>query len=122
MLCVRTGAWSPVRAIATIPQFPVNMKRRPDSYPGMYSDMVRMFLGGIPALIQFRQTADWISQAYSVPRVGLWDMLANHEDLNIVFTSRYFQPHAEDFDESFAFVGRSIAERDERLEVGPTSS
>ena len=43
-------------------------------------------------------------------------MLANHEDLNIVFTSRYFQPHADDFDESFVFVGPSIAERDERLD------
>jgi MGT family glycosyltransferase len=105
-----------IPAIATIPQFPVNMKRRPDPYPGMVSDMIRMFLGGIPALIQFRRTAHRISQAYSVPRAGLWDMLANHEDLNIVFTSRYFQPHAEDFDDSFVFVGPSIAERGEALD------
>jgi MGT family glycosyltransferase len=105
-----------IPAIATIPQFPVNMKRRPDPYPGMYSDMVRMFLGGIPALIQFRRIANRISQVYSVRRAGIWDMLANHEDLNIVFTSRYFQPHAEDFDDSFLFVGPSIAERDETLD------
>jgi MGT family glycosyltransferase len=105
-----------IPAIATIPQFPVNLKRRPDPYPGMYSDMVRMFLGGIPAFIQFRRTADRISQAYSVPKAGLWDMLANHEDLNIVFTSRYFQPYADDFDESFVFVGPSIARRDETLD------
>jgi MGT family glycosyltransferase len=105
-----------IPAIATIPQFPVNMKRRPDPYPGMYSDMFRMFVGGIPALIQFRRTANRISQVYSVRRAGLWDMLANHEDLNIVFTSRYFQPHAEDFNDSFVFVGPSIAERDETLD------
>jgi MGT family glycosyltransferase len=105
-----------IPAIATIPQFPVNMKRRPDPYPGMYSDMIRMFIGGIPALIQFRRTADRISQAYSVRSAGLWDMLANHEDLNIVFTSRYFQPYAEDFDDSFVFVGPSIAERDGTLD------
>jgi MGT family glycosyltransferase len=102
-----------IPAIATIPQFPVNMKRRPDPYPGMYSDMARMFLGGIPALLQFRRTANRISQVYSVRRAGLWEMLANHEELNIVFTSRYFQPHAEDFDDSFVFVGPSIAERSE---------
>jgi MGT family glycosyltransferase len=105
-----------IPAIATIPQFPVNMKRRPDPYPGMYSDVVRMFLGGLPAFIRFRRTANRISQQYPVHRAGLWDMLANHEDLNIVFTSRYFQPHAEDFDDSFLFVGPSIAERDETLD------
>jgi MGT family glycosyltransferase len=105
-----------IPAIATIPQFPVNMKRRPDPYPGMYADLVRMFLGGVPALIQYRRAANRISQMYSVRRAGLWDMLQNHEDLNIVFTSRYFQPHAEDFDESFLFVGPSIAERDETLD------
>jgi len=105
-----------IPAIATIPQFPVNMKRRPDPYPGMYADMVRMLLGGIPALIQFRRTANRISQEHSVRRAGLWDMLANHEHLNIVFTSRYFQPHAEDFDDSFVFVGPSIAEGDETLD------
>ena len=49
-------------------------------------------------------------------RLGVFDMLASHEDLNIVFTSRYFQPYADDFDESFAFVGPSIAERDEALD------
>jgi MGT family glycosyltransferase len=105
-----------IPAIATIPQFPVNMKRRPDPYPGMYSDLVRMFLGGFPALLRFRRVADRISQQYSVPRAGIWDMLANHEDLNIVFTSRTFQPYVEDFDDRFVFVGPSIADRDETLE------
>jgi MGT family glycosyltransferase len=105
-----------IPAIATIPQFPVNMKRRPDPYPGMYSDLFRMFLGGFPALLRFRRVADRISQQYSVRRVGIWDMLANHEDLNIVFTSRYFQPYPADFDDRFVFVGPSIAERDETLD------
>jgi MGT family glycosyltransferase len=105
-----------IPAIATIPQFPVNMKRRPDPYPGMYSDLVRMFLGGLPALLRFRRVADRISQQYPVRRAGLWDILANHEDLNIVFTSRTFQPYAEDFDDRFVFVGPSIADRDETLE------
>jgi len=106
-----------IPAIATIPQFPVNMKRRPDPYPGMFSDLVRMLLGGLPDLIQYRRTGSRISREYSVPRAGLWDMLSCHEDLNIVFTSRYFQPYAEDFDDSFLFVGPSIAERDETLDV-----
>ncbi len=100
-------------AITTIPQFPVNMKRRPAPYPGMLADSARMVVTGIPVLIQFQKTARRISQTYSVTKPGLFDMLANHEDLNIVFTSRYFQPHAEDFDDRFVFVGPSIAERNE---------
>jgi len=100
-------------AITTIPQFPVNMKRRPAPYPGMLADSARMVATGIPVLIQFQKTARRISQTYSVTKPGLFDMLANHEDLNIVFTSRFFQPHAEDFGDSFVFVGPSLAERNE---------
>ena len=102
-----------IPAITLIPQFPVNMKRRPAPYPGMLADLARMFVTGIPALIQFQKTAKRISQTYSVAQPGLFEMLANHEDLNIVFTSRFFQPHAEDFGDSFVFVGPSLAERNE---------
>jgi MGT family glycosyltransferase len=42
--------------------------------------------------------------------------MSNHEGLNIVFTSRYFQPNDEDFDESFVFVGPSIAPREETID------
>ena len=86
-----------IPAVATIPQFPFNRNRRPEAYPGMYADLAKMMLTGIPALIQFRRTAGRISRRYSVERVGFMDMLANHEDLNIVFTSRAFQPYAADF-------------------------
>ncbi|UCG25824.1 MAG: glycosyl transferase [Chloroflexota bacterium] len=104
-----------IPAVAAIPQFPFNRKRRPEAYPGMYADLARMILTGIPALVQFRRIAGRISRRYSVERLGFMDLLANHEELNIVFTSREFQPHAADFDERFAFVGPSIADRDEKL-------
>ena len=105
-----------IPAVATIPQFPFNRKRRPEAYPGMYADLARMMLTGIPAMIQFRRIAGRISRRYSVERVGFMDLLANHEELNIVFTSRRFQPYAADFDERFAFVGPSIAGRGEKLD------
>lgn len=104
-------------AIATIPQFPVNLKRRPEPYPGMLTDTARMFLTGLPSLIRFQRSARRISRAYPVSKVNLLGILANHEDLNIVFTSRYFQPHDEDFDDSFVFVGPSIVTRDETLDL-----
>jgi MGT family glycosyltransferase len=105
-----------IPAIATIPQFPVNRKRRPEPYPGMLTDTVRMALTGIPSLLRFRKAARRISQRYGMARMGLLDMLAVHEEVNIVFTSRAFQPYADDFDERFLFVGPSIAERDESLD------
>ena len=105
-----------IPAVATIPQFPFNRNRRPEAYPGMYSELAKMMLTGILPLIQFRRIAGRISRRYPVERVGFMDMLAMHEDLNIVFTSREFQPYAADFDERFAFVGPSIADRDEKLD------
>ena len=105
-----------IPAVATIPQFPFNRKRRPEAYPGMYADLARMILTGIPTLIQFRRIAGRISRRYSVERVGFMDLLANHEELNIVFTSREFEPHAADFDERFAFVGPAVDDRGEKLD------
>ena len=103
-------------AIASIPQFPVNMKRRPDPYPGFLSDTIRMLLTGIPSLIKFQRCARRISSTYSVSKTNFFSLLANHEALNIVFTSRSFQPHQSDFDESFQFVGPSVVERGEVLD------
>lgn len=37
-------------------------------------------------------------------------------DLNIVYTSREFQPYSSDFDNSFKFVGPSISDRKENIE------
>jgi MGT family glycosyltransferase len=45
--------------------------------------------------------------------------------LKIVYTSRHFQPFADTFDESFRFVGPSIADRDEGVDLAlpePASS
>jgi len=40
-------------------------------------------------------------------------LVVGHSDLNIVYTSRYFQPCAETFDDRFQFVGPSFAQRRE---------
>lgn len=37
----------------------------------------------------------------------------NKAHINIVFTSKYFQPRIEDFDDSYKFIGPSIADRKE---------
>jgi MGT family glycosyltransferase len=42
-----------------------------------------------------------------------FDVFLNKAPLNIVYTSKYFQPHAEGMDGSFCFVGPSIAWRND---------
>jgi MGT family glycosyltransferase len=47
---------------------------------------------------------------------GLMDIFFKKADLNLVFTSKMFQPGGESFDDSFRFVGPSISEREENAE------
>ena len=105
-----------IPAIATIPQFPISYQGRPDPYPGMWRTLFRQLLTGIPHLAPFNRAARRLSTAYGTRRITLTNFMSNHQDLNIVFTSRYFQPDAEDFDERFVFVGPSIASRDEEID------
>jgi MGT family glycosyltransferase len=46
----------------------------------------------------------------------LMDIFFKKADLNLVFTSRMFQPEGENFDDTFKFVGPSISEREEKVE------
>jgi MGT family glycosyltransferase len=105
-----------IPAVAIIPQFPINYQTRPDPYPGMWRDLLWNFVAGISHLGPFNRIARRISAAYEIRPITLMNFMSNHEDLNIVFTSRYFQPSVEDFDESFVFVGPSIAPRDETID------
>jgi MGT family glycosyltransferase len=62
-------------------------------------------------LRHIRALADDISATYGVQRVGLFDMANNAGQLNIVFTSRAFQPGGSRFDETYQFVGPSLQPR-----------
>ncbi|KNY29318.1 macrolide family glycosyltransferase [Pseudobacteroides cellulosolvens] len=55
--------------------------------------------------------ADW-----GVEKLDIMDIFFKKETLNIVYTSKMFQPEWETFDDSFRFVGPSIAEREDRLD------
>jgi MGT family glycosyltransferase len=52
-----------------------------------------------------------ISATYGVRRPSLFEMANNPGQLNIVFTSRYFQPNGNAFNETYLFVGSSIVGR-----------
>ncbi len=56
---------------------------------------------------------------YRIRPVRLIDAVSNYEELNIVHTSRAFQPRGERFDERFVFVGPSSVFRNEEPGVQP---
>jgi MGT family glycosyltransferase len=52
-----------------------------------------------------------LRRRYGVGGTNLMSTIAGHSDLNIVYTSRHFQPRAETFDDRFQFVGPSLTGR-----------
>src|SRR5450755_177345 len=73
--------------------------------------LVWMALLSSPELIHARSIGRLISKEYSVKRLDSMSYLRNSAQLNIVYTSRLFQPYANAFDETFQFVGPSLSER-----------
>ncbi|HEY9062560.1 MAG TPA: macrolide family glycosyltransferase [Pseudobacteroides sp.] len=56
------------------------------------------------------------SKECGTQKLDIMDIFFKKERLNIVYTSKMFQPESESFDDSFRFVGPSIAEREECLD------
>lgn len=52
-----------------------------------------------------------LRRRYRVKGPLLMDLIMGHSELNIVYTSRYFQPREETFDGRYLFVGPSMAAR-----------
>lgn len=102
-----------------IPPFTMQNVRRVFRTPGngrlLFSnpagDMMRMALGGMAELARFRALGRALHKTYGIAKPHLIDMFSNCAPLNIVYTTRQFQPFAELLDESFKFVGPSIVTR-----------
>lgn len=59
---------------------------------------------------------EW-EKKYGIRIDGIKDMMSNPGDITLVFTSKLYQPHAEMFDDSFKFVGPSVAPRKDEESV-----
>lgn len=60
-------------------------------------------------------TVKEIEEAYGIKFPDISNMFKVKGMLNIIYTSRYFQPNAEEFDESYKFNGPSIIDRKENI-------
>lgn len=94
--------------ISTIVTFALTRDAMPPITPGAFVQMMAGFAKVFP---DYRKTARSIRQDYSIRPIALTDALMTLADLNIVFTSRAFQPAGERFNDTFRFVGPSIGAR-----------
>lgn len=79
--------------------------RRQWSLPALFRATLRY----LPALLIFKTAGLALKLRYGVRGCGIIDVFTNRGDLNIVYTSREFQPAAERFDASYRFVGRTLS-------------
>jgi MGT family glycosyltransferase len=64
-----------------------------------------------PEIRRINQVGHRISQKYPVKQLDYMGYLSNTAQLNIVYTSRFFQPYVDSFDETYRFVGPLLSER-----------
>jgi MGT family glycosyltransferase len=68
-----------------------------------------------PQLDMLYKDIEKTAEEWKVKDLDIMDIFFKRERLNIVFTSRMFQPEERSFDDSFKFVGPSIADREEGI-------
>jgi MGT family glycosyltransferase len=64
-----------------------------------------------PEIRRINQVGRRISQKYPVKQLDYMGYLSNTAQLNIVYTSRFFQPYVDSFDETYRFVGPLLRTR-----------
>lgn len=57
-----------------------------------------------------------ISDRYNVKIQSLEELFHYESDITLVFTSKYFQPHSDSFNDHVKFIGPSIISRNEEME------
>ena len=78
---------------------------------GVRPKSVRHVLSKVRSMMKASRVRRQLCRRYGISGPGVMESVFGRSDLNIVYTSRYFQPCAETFDDRFVFVGPSIAAR-----------
>ena len=79
------------------------------------SELSHTFFEGRKQLRPFHALANSLHRQYGIAQPQLLDVFANHNRLNIVYTAKQFQPFADMLDDTFKFVGPSIAPRSDTV-------
>jgi MGT family glycosyltransferase len=73
-------------------------------------------LTDLRSLRRVRRARRHLDTVYGLTNTRIFDVLSNRAPLNVVYTSRQFQPRLELFDDTYKFVGPSVASRGDEEE------
>lgn len=76
-------------------------------------DMVLLMLRTFPLLLRYLRQTRQLDKQYGTRSPSLVEFFNNRQALNLVFTSREFQPGAEHFGADYCFVGPALGARAE---------
>ena len=80
---------------------------------GVRPKSIRRLLSKLRHIVKALRLGRQLRARHGVHGPGIRGLVVGRSDLNIVYTSRHFQPCSETFDDSFEFVGPSLADRGE---------
>lgn len=75
----------------------------------------RIFLSKMQSIVKVILLRRQVRSRHKIRGTNLMGTLCGQSNLNIVYTSRYFQPCADTFDKRYQFVGPSLASRNENI-------
>ncbi len=82
-----------------------------------FQGFLMMLLQALPQALRFEWHSFQLAKRFGLPKCQLPEMFSNPAALNVVYTSRAFQPHAETFSDAYCFVGPSLnLEQPQRLD------
>lgn len=89
-----------IKSISFFPSFVLNMDdMRKGHISGGNENQIKKYLNS------FTCKCKLVSQEYGIKEIGFENLFFNDSELNIVCTTRSFQPNAEKIDNKFVFVG-----------------
>ncbi len=96
-------------AINSCTSFAIQQNR----FVSLQDDLSRHFPADVNehAKQEFQQLVGHVQAKYNVQVGSVFEVFCNPAPLTIVYTSKRFQPDGENFDESYKFVGPSVAPR-----------
>jgi len=77
--------------------------------------IVSALIEGRKQIMPFRNLSNQLYKKYGIPKPQMGDMFTNRAMMNIVYTTKQFQPFVELFDDTFKFVGPSIITRSDTI-------
>jgi MGT family glycosyltransferase len=112
------GQWAAevlgVPAVTSVPTFAYNRQVLAfAARSGVTPKSLRLALSKLRHVVKAVRLGGTLQRRYKVRGPGIGGLVMGRSRLNIVYTSRYFQPCAETFDDRYQFVGPSMGSRAE---------